>query len=362
MPAHSTSSRRPLAAALLASLLLSCGPVPAARVPPAPAGSFPLGGGPLCEASAAVRAPWDPQILLVGDDDAGDRLFAFRLGPDGLPAGQTALPLPGDVHPADVEALAAAGDELWVVGSHGRGGGLACLPAPERQRFQVVAWDPAGGRLRGVRVVETGPAWVSAVSDVGSCLDRLFTSPPPPLGREACEAIVRAEPRGERGRCVPFDVEGAAALAPGPGKGPARVWLGTRQPRVQGRSLLLRLVPQARELRFDAVVLVDAGDRGIRALAASAEHLWAVLGPPAGGGRGEASSRLWRARREAIVPGSVVAGEVVAETLPPEAEGLALDGRHALVVVDGDLGRDESGRCRRPSRVIRLRLPGPEAR
>jgi hypothetical protein len=57
---------------------------------------------------------------------------------------------------------------------------------------------------------------------------------------------------------------------------------------------------------------------------------------------------------ETLQPGAPVAGEVVRDDLPPSSEGLVVDDRGATVVIDGDAGLTPSGRCRAPSRQLRI--------
>jgi hypothetical protein len=122
---------------------------------------------------------------------------------------------------------------------------------------------------------------------------------------------------------------------------------------VERHPVLLRLVPVLDELRFDAVVLLANGDRGVRALTVADGLLYAILGPTA---PDWSTSVLWRAPTSVLTPGATVAGEIVADGLPPSSEGLIIVGSTVVIVTDGDEGRGPDQPCETPSRQLLLEL------
>lgn len=75
----------------------------------------------LCEPSAALRAPWDAHTVLVADNEAHKQLYLFQVGTTAMRfAGALTMPGKGKQRPRDIEALAAVGQSLLVVGSHSR--------------------------------------------------------------------------------------------------------------------------------------------------------------------------------------------------------------------------------------------------
>lgn len=225
----------------------------------------PLDAPSLCEASAAVVAPWSPELVLVADNEIDDRLFSFvvtgrRLVFSGI------VPLPGGSRPRDVEALAAIDGKIAVVGSHSdskRG-----EVRPKRSRVALYAPPSGDGGLRLVRAFDNADAIAAARRGVPECLRLLFASPAPSRAPELCTAWGGEAPQ----------FEGAIAL-PGAGRSGSRLWLGLRAPLLEGRALLLRLVEGAGEFRFDAIVAVELGGLGIRELAAIDGRIFAIGGP-----------------------------------------------------------------------------------
>ncbi len=307
-----------------------------------------LGAAPLCEASGAVRAPWDRDLVLVVDNEIPDRLFGFRVGAGGRLVESGVLDIRAPALPDDPEDLATIGRQLLIVGSHGRNS--RCERRPERERLLLVEADGAGG-LRGVHLVDGEAAVTRALRSDAACLEALFVNPPPVHADAVCSAIVAAARAAGADRCIPpLDIEGGVGVPAGDGR--TEVWLGLRQPRVRGgRAVLLRLAGDVTELRFDAVVLVADGDRGVRALGEDGGTLWAILGP---GPPDFSRSALWRLATTELVPGAEVEGRVVWDDLPPAAEGLVVDGPDVLVVTDGEQPPAPGAPCSTPARQLRL--------
>jgi len=307
-----------------------------------------LGAPPLCEASGAVPAPWDPGLVLVVDNEISDRLFGFRLGPHGTLVEQEVVALPGAVRQEDLEALAVVADKIVAVGSHSRS--KKCRPQPERQRMRVLRWDEDAGALADFSLVDGAARWSAHTASLEACVAGLFTRPLPELCDAVCEALVAAERAVTRDACVTPDVEGAVGI---PGADGVRLWIGLRRPRVNGRPVLLRLTAGLDELRFDGVASLNVGDRGVRALALREDQVWAVLGPTP---EATDSSTLWRAPAADIVPGALVRGEIVADGLPPSSEGLVIDPPFVIVLTDGEQPRHGHVRCEESAGQVRVRL------
>jgi hypothetical protein len=283
----------------------------------------------MCEASALLRAPWTGAPILVADNEISDALFSFTLDDDGFLGDQRDLPLPAGA-PDDIEAMTVIGGQLLLFGSHSRN--ARCEPRPRRQRIQILRWSQERECLDSDRVIDSAAVWRPATASAQDCLDHLFTTPAPEGAKLVCEAIVDAEREARRGSCMPFDLEAATAV-PDAATSEARVWVGLRRPRADGNAVLLRMTPELDRLRFDGVALLAVGDRGVRGLAADSGWMWAIIGPAAD--RPETSS-IWRTPVTSVVPGALVSGETVYDRLPPSSEGLLVDDRHVLIVVDGD--------------------------
>ncbi len=314
------------------------------------AAAEPLGTPPLCEPSAALRAPWDPQLVLVADNEVHDRLFAFAIEGGRLAArGTWALPNGG---PHDVEALAAAGSgagdaggaELLLFGSHSvnRRGGL------EPKRARVRALRRAGtARFAGVGDLDDAARWPRALRDVNRCTTELFTAPAPGAARAVCEVLVRAAQARRDGAPCPecLNIEGAVTVE-------ARTWIGLRSPGLGGKAVLLRVAAPRGPLRFDAVALADLAGAGVRELAVHDGALWLVAGPH---GDEAVPFALRRAPLAALAPGAEIA-TTLAATLPASSEGLVFDGDAVIVVLDGDRGAKGAAACAVPARQERIAL------
>lgn len=310
-----------------------------------------LGEPPLCEPSAALRAPWDPSTILVGDNEIDDSLFAFELV-DGRLARERRLPLPAGFRPHDVEALAAAGDDLLVIGSHDRD--RRCGEKPNRQRILVARWSARTLRLVTVRTIDTAPWWRASTAGVEACLRTLFADPRSDLASDVCGAIVEAESVAREGAlpCRTFNIEGAFAVQ-APGAEP-RIWIGLRSPQVRGDAVLLRMTPGLDALRFDAVALADLGGRGIRELAVRGATLWGIAGPS---GDGSDPFGLFQVPVAALEAGARLEPGPAGSRLPAASEGLVLGDGFAVAVIDGDRGDGRGAACAEPGRQTRVVLP-----
>lgn len=282
-----------------------------------------LGGAPLCEPSALARAPWDPDVILVGDNEVDDQLFAFSLE-DGSLLSQHALALPDHVRPHDLEALVAIGqDEVLLVGSHSRN--KHCELKPKRHRLQSIKHSRAAGELEAGDSIDTVADGLFESAE--SCIAAF---PASPLGEAACVALIEAQARADRRSgeeaCDVFDIEGAAYVD-------GHVWLGLRGPLSDGQALLLRLVWPADSLRFDGVALVDLRGARVREMAVADGLLYLIAGPL----EDDDEFALWSTPLSALEAGATLHPTRL-RVLPDSSEGLLIEGDRALVVIDGDKG------------------------
>jgi hypothetical protein len=320
-----------------------------------------LGGPPLCEASAAllVKCPsTDRTCLLVGDNEVRDRLFLFELQDGGSAIrvqsrkeiSLKALPPPrgeGAFALSDIESLAGLpSGEVIIYGSHSRN--KRCEPKKERRIFAHAFLG-----VDAMRVGTIGPVR----SKKPSC-KQLFDGAEGPLTGAVCRAIEHSEAsadqaQGNEQTCSddpPLNVEGAVAV---PGvDGEARVWIGLRAPLVDGKAVLLRQVKDRRSFAFDAVALIDLKENGVRELTFAAGKVWGIAGPRAHSGR---PHFLWSFDASALKDGALIA-PAVAGDLPTSAEGLAISGQNAIVLMDGAQGDNGPTTCRIDSDYIVRRI------
>jgi hypothetical protein len=336
-PIATGTARRRLLRGFLVTLTATSGasgaPEPRVLAPP-----------PFCEASAALAAPWDEDLVLAADNERKEQLYAFELD-DGVLVPDEVWQMPAAHRPDDVEALARLGEEVVVVGSHSRN--TSCEAKGGRQRLRRLA-RRQDGTLKETGFLDSEAAWKEAMMHGGErCLSSLFTSPAPSGARAACAALVAAERDASGGRCEVLNVEGAFGAG-------SRLWLGLRAPLVEGRALLLRLVRGLDELRFDRVALLDLEDRGIRDLALAGDLLYGLAGPPLDA---EVPFALFRADASEVLDGGEPTVEILRRDLETSSEGLLVRGGRAYVLVDGEEGEDDGGGCRAPARWYTVELP-----
>lgn len=310
-----------------------------------------LGGYPVCEASAAavVSCPGsDKPCLLVGDNEVNDRLFLYDIDDEGngvhlkdrREVYLTSLPSAaggGALELSDIEAIAGLPPgEVILYGSHSRN--KRCEPKGKRRIF-------AHGLLNANDLGEGSNKPVK--SKKHSC-KRLFGDAPDPVTQTVCEAIARGEENAEQaaglqGRSEQeqtceadpaFNLEGAVAVPEA--NGPPRVWIGLRAPLVDDRAVLLRQKKKRKAFAFDAVAFVDLGGRGIRELTFADGRIWGIGGPAADS---DAPHVLWHVDASALDHGAQIEPTLAGE-LPNFAEGLAIWGQHAFVLMDGDQPAD----------------------
>ena len=327
-----------------------------------------LGGHPVCEASAAavVPCPHDGSktCLVVGDNEVSDRLFLYRIdvedddvelsGPDEIVL-SSAAPAPDDeeLGVEDIEALAPLpGGEIMVFGSHSRN--KKCKLKSERRRV-------VRGRLQTDKFVSDGPSPVQ--SGRPGCAS-LFGGTRDTTMEIVCFAIEGTEELADYARSLPdkddredmcavdaaFNVEGAVAVPTGDGA--PRIWVGLRAPVIGGYAVLLRQAPDPNVFAFDAVAFLDLHGFGIRELTFSDGQVWGIGGP-----RTDEKTEhvLWHFDADELGHGARIR-PVEEGWLPKFAEGLAIFGKHALVLMDGEQADDDEDSCKKKSKYIVLEL------
>jgi hypothetical protein len=94
---------------------------------------------------------------------------------------------------------------------------------------------------------------------------------------------------------------------------------------------MLRLTSPLDELRFDAVALLELGNRGIRELDLHGDALWGIAGRPVDSRDGFG---LWRLPLQAFEPGRRIRIDSFPQSLPAGAEGLVFSGDRGIVLLD----------------------------
>lgn len=305
----------------------------------------------MCEPSAAVVAPWDQGVVLVGDNEVKKQLYAFTLTAGG-PQFVEALDIQGGgKRPDDIEALVGLADSVLIVGSHSRNS--SCEKKDDRKRMEWVR-RASDGELKAVDFINSRKELEQALESEADCLETLFVDPPPPRAEAVCKALVAAEKAADDGAppcaCTSLNIEGAVALPDD------RIWLGLRAPLADRKAIMLRLIPEHDELRFDRAVLVDLGNRGIRELSydPTRRRIWGLAGPDID--RAD-PFRLWHLPLEALAGGDDLVGIKDDRELPTSSEALVVREGRALVLVDGDQGKGNAGKtCAVHPQVYELAL------
>jgi len=222
----------------------------------------------MCDASAAVAL--DEQTIIVADDE--QNVFClYRLDRPHEPLArvdwQRHLEIePGDEHPeADIEGAARLGDVIFWITSHGRNRNGKWRP--NRHRLFAVS----------VRASEQGPTF----EPFGRPFFRLARdlADDPRLGALGLDDALG--PRGERVEHLAPKDQGLNIEALAAGTDGTSLWLGLRNPRPEGKALVVRLLNPREVLlrsetpRFGPPVLLSLAVRykeksialGIRAMA-----------------------------------------------------------------------------------------------
>lgn len=103
---------------------------------------------------------------------------------------------------------------------------------------------------------------------------------------------------------------------------------------------------------FDRVAFVDLGGRGVRDLSSDETSIWVIAGPSED--RKE-PFELRRIPKSALDKTEVIDSEFI-QPLPSSSEGLAISGKNAYIVIDGDAGKDGK-KCKESAKYEILSLP-----
>ena len=256
---------------------------------------------------------------------------------------------------SDIEALAGiSADEFLVFASHSRN--TSCEVKPKRRQFGKVSLSKAQTavvdtlrskkvtceHLFGNRVLD---APMKAACEAIDTADATATQINDPMkAKNFTEDVAKANAVNA------YNAEGAVAIRTPKG---TEVWIGLRAPLLsahpsQPEKKHLAILLHMKDLTaytFDRVAFVDLGGRGVRDLSSDATSIWVIAGPPED--RTE-PFELRRIRKSALDQAQVIDSEFI-RALPPSSEGLAISGKTAYVVIDGDTGNDEV--CKEPARV-----------
>jgi hypothetical protein len=89
----------------------------------------------------------------------------------------------------------------------------------------------------------------------------------------------------------------------------------------------------------------------VRELTLAGDWLWGIAGGP---GDAEHNFVLWKVRLGDLQPDAKLHPQIL-RSLPNSSEGLALVGGRAMVLIDGDRGKDKSkGSCNEPGASLML--------
>jgi hypothetical protein len=312
-----------------------------------------LGHLPLCEASAAVILPCpgaQGDCLVVGDNEVKDQLFSFPIRNGAVMVdeqGDLEFPGGGANEVADIEALVALNNgELLVWGSHSRNS--TCEAKDKRRRFMIL--NPGNERPTVARTVASGP--IDCVVILGTVIDN------DPVANSVCETIAEAERRADQlaglgskvdcEKLAPFNAEGAMSL---PGSAKSEVWIGLRAPlfathpkdsQRRGLAILLRL-KDLKAFTADRIALLDLEGRGVRDLVYDRGDVWVIAGPS--DDRGE-PFQLRHFPAGALADNAIIDTTLVRD-LPSSAEGLAILGHQAFVVIDGEEPENDQHSCQK---------------
>lgn len=247
----------------------------------------------MCDASGAWRAP-NGELWVADDEHPKVNIYAATGGP---PLRQLDLGL-GDEE-VDLEGVAALGDRIWWIASHGRN--KDAEPRPARQILLATTTDG------------------TPVGRTSALLPALLASP------ELGPLLTAAEPRAPK--------EGGIAIE-GLGAADGALWIGFRSPLdAEGRALIVRLdAPDA--LLAGGPVVIGAVEhlalhgRGIRSLERDGNGWYLVAGSPGSGDSSGLYSWFGPGARPILHP-------VVLKDLNPEALLVLPNARLEVLSDDG---------------------------
>jgi hypothetical protein len=221
----------------------------------------------MCDASAGV--PVSSNLFLVANDE-DNWLRLYRT--DGFAASPVQrfdlnpyLEVSAKSPETDIEAAALVGNRAYWIGSHGRN-----RMAKERDnRHRFFATD-----------LTTNSSGTLSVQPVGRCcknlLDQLIADPR--YARFELDLAALRAPKDDEA----LNIEGLCATPE------EHLLIGFRNPIPKGKALVAPLlnpeaVLQGQPARFDAPILLNLRDLGIRDLLCVKDTCWIIAGPPDGG-------------------------------------------------------------------------------
>ena len=334
-----------------------------------------LGQYPLCEASSALLVACPGGIgecLMVGDNEQKKELYLFPVKDQKLDSGKQSvfdLHLGDDEELSDIEALAGVSDnEILAFASHSRN--TSCEGKKDRRQFGKVSLSKA----------ET--VVVDTLRTKKVTCEHLFGNQKlTPSMQAVCETIDAADKKaaqidddvqankltGDEAKdpcnaANAYNAEGAVAIG-------NDVWVGLRVPLLpehpshhekKNLAILLHMKDQT-AYTFDRVAFVDLDGRGIRDLSSDATSIWMIGGPPEDRKApfDQEPFELRRIPKSALDKTEVINSELISH-LPPSSEGLAISGKTAYIVIDGDTGKGNKGAltaCKEPARYKIVSLP-----
>ena len=299
-----------------------------------------LGGGPLCEASAARVVPCEQgDCLLIGDNEDARSLFLVPIAAAELQVDQrqeVALPVRDDdgvvkSKISDIEALMFHDMKVVIVGSHSRNS--ECDKKRRRRQLGSGNWN-----------ADNLDSTAYSDSQKISC-EKLFgdAADSGPL-KSVCEAIKASETAADEAfaqvteeerkkACASvqaFNIEGAVALGDG------TQWIGLRAPLVADDAVLLRRKGDG-PLQADHAVFLDLGGRGVRELSRQGDRIWGIAGPPTD--KVEDFLTFWFPASD-LDTKTTITPEVVRDDLPYSSEGMAIHNGSVFIVIDGEQKKD----------------------
>ncbi len=325
-----------------------------------------LGQFPLCEASSAllVACPnGKGECLLVGDNEQKKELYLFPVKdqkPDSGKQSAFDFHLPNGQEISDIEALTTiSGDEILAFASHSRN--TSCEGKKDRRQFGKVSLSKAEtvvvDTLRNKKVTcehlfgnqKLNPS-MQAVCETIDAADKKAAQIDDDV---QANKLTKDEAKDPCNAVNAYNAEGAVAIG-------NDVWIGLRAPLLpihptqhdkKNLAILLHMKDQA-AYTFDRVAFVDLDGRGIRDLSSDATSIWMIAGPPED--RKE-PFELRRIPKSALDKTDAINSELVS-TLPPSSEGLAISGKTAYIVIDGDTGKGNKI-CKEPATYKIVSLP-----
>ncbi len=322
---------------------------------------------PVCEASAALELPCrahpGKDCIWIGDNEQTDHLFEYEVSEEGRLFKSEQWMIPLDEEVGDIEALVKDGDAVLAVGSHGRNS--SCEFKKKRARIARVSADGSTAEL-----VAGAANWTKNLTDCGTWVapaDDGDAASARTLRGKACETITqeekaaeefsKANPDSKKCKEKPLNIEGAVSVPGSDGR--KRIWFGLRAPVVGGKAILLRLAAlngaSEERITFDGIAAIDLGGKGIRDLTTSADgRIWGIAGTELDSTTEKGF--LWRVKEDQLVNGGTISTvEKVGDPLPPTSEGLVVQPKRAIVIVDG--GLDEvNAKCDPPVQQLAIEL------